>query len=73
MYRFVVCGRGEFPYSLLKEQGCYPASLDDYKATCFNAIWLTPSSYGNIRYVTLDSTKPPKESVWQTFGWKIIQ
>jgi len=73
MYRFVVCGRGEFPFSLLKETSCYPASTEDYRSISFTILWLTPSSYRRLRYITLDSTNRPDENRWQAFGWKIIQ
>lgn len=73
MYRFVVCGRGAFPVSMLDKQDCYPVSIDDYRAINFNPKWLTISVYSKIRYITLDSINLPKESMWQTFGWKVIR
>ena len=73
MYRFIVCGRGEFPSALLTAQGSYPLSINDYKSIAFDATKLTPTAYRNIRYVTLESACKPNEKLWQAFGWKIIK
>jgi len=73
MYRFVVCGRGEFPSALLAAQKCYPLSLNDYNSIVFGTIKLTPAAYKKVRYVTLESACEPNEVLWQAFGWKIIR
>ena len=73
MYRFVVCGRGEFPSALLTTQECYPLSVNDYNFIAFDAIKLTSAAYKKVRYVTLESACEPNEKLWQAFGWKIIK
>lgn len=73
MYRFVVCGRGEFPSTLLTTQKCYPLSINDYSSIPFSVTRLTPTAYSNVRYVTLESACKPDEKLWQAFGWKIIK
>lgn len=71
---FIVRGIGEFPFDMLRYDGCYPRSQEDVArlhAHTANGI-ITP------RDVTLESISVRKDFApcakrWESFGWKVVQ
>ena len=70
MYQFeyVVCGKGEFPYDMLRYDGSYPAYMIDA-----DHIGRRSNDY---RCVTLHAWHPnkdwnPEGERWKSFLWKV--
>ena len=72
MYRFTVCGRGEFPYDMLRKEQCHPASQGDSDSMSYNVIRLTAQKYKELRAINLIGNTPPNRKEWESFGWHVM-
>lgn len=68
--KFVVVGRGPFPFDMLRHDGCWPASPQDAAQV---GVTREPGAdcYHNDREVTLYTVSPGSPCVgrWNSFGW----
>jgi hypothetical protein len=63
MYTFLVIGSGDFPYSLLSTQSCFPATETDAKS-------VFELSYSR-RTISMKSIRAPSPNLWKSFGWTL--
>jgi hypothetical protein len=70
--RFTVEGGGQFPFDMLRYDGCYPATQEDVTAM----VLRRPSER---RQVLLETHHPRAgangltDERWRSFGWRIIE
>ena len=63
IYTFEAAGRANFPYELLANERCFPASKED-AANAFE--------YSNtLRIISLKSHKLPNKDLWRSYGWNV--
>ena len=85
-YRFTVMGSLEFPFDMLRYDGCYPASNaypkggfnDNILNLAMNRNDATKEQYHENREVILikpvsGKEQKPTEGRWNSFGWYVVK
>lgn len=69
-HEFVVEGRGEFPFDMLRYDHCWP------KRESEDVVNMAPyprgSLYRETRRVTLVGLREPTVGRWESFGWNVV-
>ena len=73
--KFEVCGKGEFPFDMLRYDHCYPDTSED--SVNMDEDRMMPRNERPVRYVKLsrvvDSVKHlPTVARWASFGWTVV-
>ena len=63
LYTFQVMGSGEFPYTLLSEQVCFPKSNEAAVNGFENKL--------SRRTISLQSSRLPSVNLWRSYGWSV--
>ena len=72
-YEFTVEGSGEFPFDMLRYDGCYPASnVPDNIIRLARLAYASEESFGT-RQVTLVGTTAPTLERWRSFGGTVVR
>lgn len=66
---FVVSGRGEFPFDMLRRDECWP--VDTQSASNMALDNSTVTAFRRDRRVQLRSNGPVTIRRWNSFGWKV--
>lgn len=73
-WTFRVCGRGSFPYDMLRRESCTPTTADDSRKLYGMDHFCTENS--DVREIGLtrcsDSIRGPDVARWKSFGWVIL-
>lgn len=68
-FEFTVCGRGEFPFDMLRYDACFPMTDGDASML---SVYPRGTIYKSTREVRLVSTvKEPTVGRWNSFGWGV--
>lgn len=65
-YEFVVTGRHEFPWDMLRYDRCWPAGEDQITEM---APYFRGERYRQMRQVKLRGLNEPTDGRWESFGW----
>lgn len=66
---FMVSGRGEFPFDMLRRDECWP--IDTQSASSMALDNSTLAGFRQERYVHLRSNGAVTIRRWESFGWKV--
>lgn len=64
-HRFVVVGKGRFPFDMLRYDRAYPV-------TTTAAMFLDQADEDHPRYIELESPESPSDPRWLSFGWTVV-
>lgn len=80
-YKFRVIGRGEFPYDMLRYDGCYPYDSESAAKLATPPVYRGEEVYAKFRHerrvISLGTWKDQKywqatAARWSSFGWTLI-
>lgn len=65
-YHYVVTGRGQFPFDMLRYDRCWPS--DDTHGL---GVSRGDPGYGEVREIKMAGLNPPTEDRWASFLWYV--
>lgn len=68
-FTFVVEGRMEFPFDMLRYDGCWPEQSEDVSNLQYDRERRKPLEF---RRVMLRGTSMPTVARWASFGWRVV-
>ena len=73
LYEATFTGKGDFPYDMLRFDGCWPATPDDVSRLATYRFMRPEPAKQEQREVTLHSHRDFTPDRWASFGWYEVQ
>jgi hypothetical protein len=67
-YRYVVTGKGQFPFDMLRYDRACPWSSDDARKL---GAWPVDETFLKPRSIEMTSHNPPTIARWASFNWSV--
>ena len=71
LFRLTVKGSGEFPFDMLRYDGCFPEAERESGKLYYHASFEHPREI-ELHMVSFND-KGPTKGRWQSFGWNVVK